>query len=153
MTQRERILAVFGGQTPDVVPYMLDLSHWFYEKMQMPWDLSAAYARPEQELINYHKQAAVGFYMPNLAAMYSATYADDVVSEVETRDVGGAPEIVWRLSTSLGSITRARKWEPRTYAWGISRWGIRTEQDLRVFAQAMASRRYKADWDGYRAWV
>ena len=153
MTQRERILAVFGGQTPDVVPYMLDLSHWFYDKMQMPWDLSTAYTRPELELINYHRQSGAGFYMPNLAAMYSATYADDVVAEVEKRDVGGVPEIVWRLSTPLGSITRARKWEPRTYAWGISQWGIRTEQDLRVFGQAMKSRRYAADWEGYRAWV
>ena len=153
MTQRERILAVFGGQTPDTVPYMLDLSHWFYEKMQMPWDLSTAYTRPEHELINYHRRAGVGFYMPNLAAMYSATYAEDVVAEVEKRDVDGVPEIVWRLSTPLGSITRARKWEPRTYAWGISQWGIRTEQDLRVFAHAMKSRRYSADWEGYRAWV
>jgi len=27
MTTRERILAVYRGQTPDVVPFMLDLSH------------------------------------------------------------------------------------------------------------------------------
>ena len=32
MTMRERILAVYRGETPDVVPYMLDLSHWFYHK-------------------------------------------------------------------------------------------------------------------------
>ena len=32
MTLRERILAVYRGETPDVVPYMLDLSHWFYHK-------------------------------------------------------------------------------------------------------------------------
>ena len=27
MTPRERILAVYNGQKPDRVPYMLDLSH------------------------------------------------------------------------------------------------------------------------------
>src|ERR1017187_1088201 len=38
MTTRERILAVYRGQTPDVVPYMLDLSHWFYHKHHRPCD-------------------------------------------------------------------------------------------------------------------
>ena len=51
MTMRERILAVYRGETPDVVPYMLDLSHWFYHKNRIPWDLSVAYDKPEYELI------------------------------------------------------------------------------------------------------
>ena len=42
MTPRERILAVYRGETPDVVPFMLDLSHWFYHKHQMPVDLLLA---------------------------------------------------------------------------------------------------------------
>ena len=54
MTARERILAVYRGQTPDVVPYMLDLSHWFYHKHHLPWDLSASYEEPEFELIAFH---------------------------------------------------------------------------------------------------
>ena len=82
MTMRERILAVYRGETPDVVPYMLDLSHWFYHKNRIPWDLSVAYDKPEYELIAYHKQAGAGFYMPNLGAFYSAPYGDDVQSEV-----------------------------------------------------------------------
>ena len=51
MTQRERILAVYRGRTPDVVPFMLDLSHWFYHKNRKPWDLSRPYERPEDDLI------------------------------------------------------------------------------------------------------
>ncbi len=78
LTTRERILSVYRGETPDVVPYMLDLSHWFYHRNRMPWDLSIAYDEPERELISYHKEAGAGFYMPNLGSFYSVTYADDV---------------------------------------------------------------------------
>jgi hypothetical protein len=39
MTERERLLAVYDGRTPDQVPYYLDLSHYYYQKFQKPWDL------------------------------------------------------------------------------------------------------------------
>ena len=49
MTERERILAVYRGETPDRVPCMLDLSHWFYHRRKKPWDLSVTYVQPECE--------------------------------------------------------------------------------------------------------
>ncbi|MGC8782485.1 MAG: uroporphyrinogen decarboxylase family protein [Anaerolineae bacterium] len=153
MTQRERILAVYRGATPDVVPYMLDLSHWFYHKNRMPWDLSVAYEKPESELIAYHKQVGAGFYLPNLGAFYRVTYGPDVQAEVVKADHAGAPEIIWRLSTPLGSIERRRMWEETSYSWAITRWGVQSEQDLRVLGYALASRAYEPLWDRYRAWV
>jgi len=153
MTLRERILAVYRGETPDVVPYMLDLSHWFYHKNRIPWDLSVAYDKPESELIAYHKQAGAGFYMPNLGAVYSVAYGDDVQSEVWKEYHDGVPEIVWRLTTPLGSIERRRMWEESSYSWAITRWGVQTEQDLRVLGYALGSRAYAPLWDRYRAWV
>ena len=128
MTHRERILAVYRGETPDVVPYMLDLSHWFYHKNRQPWDLTAVYERPETALIDYHKRADVGFYMPNLAAFYSAGYGPGVRSSVSKGLRNGAPEITWRLETPLGAIERRRVWEESSYSWAISSWGIRDEQ-------------------------
>ena len=153
MTMRERILAVYRGETPDVVPYMLDLSHWFYHKNCIPWDLSVAYDKPEYELIAYHKQAGAGFYMPNLGSVYSVAYGDDVQAEVVKVVHDGVPEIVWRLTTPLGSIERRRMWEESSYSWAITRWGVQTEQDLRVLGYALASRTYAPLWDRYRAWV
>jgi hypothetical protein len=152
MTLRERILAVYRGERPDVVPYMLDLSHWFYWRHRMPWDLSVSYEQPEHPLIDFHRQAGAGFYMPNLATFYTARFPDGVKASTGKRQRGGAPEIVWRLETPLGAIERARVWEERTYAWGISQWGIRSAQDLRVFADAMGRRTFAPRWDNYRAW-
>ncbi|MFA6109548.1 MAG: uroporphyrinogen decarboxylase family protein [Candidatus Latescibacterota bacterium] len=152
MTQRERLLAVYRGETPDLVPFMLDLSHWYYWRHRQPWDLSVAYPEPERGLIDYHRQAGAGFYMPNLGAFYTARFADGVKAVTERREEGGAPEIVWRLETPIGTIERARRWEERTYAWGISRWGIHTERDLEVFAQAMSRRVFAPCWENWRAW-
>lgn len=152
MTQRERILAVYRGQMPDAVPFMLDLSHWYYHRHRRPWDLSAAYEEPERELIDYHRQAGAGFYMPNLGAFYTVTHSPEVRAQTEKRQRGGVPEIVWRLHTPLGSIERARVWSEETYAWGISQWGIAGPQDLEVLAQALGGRRYASCWDRYLAW-
>lgn len=153
MSIRERILSVFKGETPDVVPCMLDLSHWFYHKERMPWDISRSYIEPERELIDYHKKVGVGFYVPNLGHFLSAEYGNGVVAETNKKVVGGNTEIVWRLTTPIGSIERRRIWEERSYSWAIREWGVKSEQDLRVLAYALASRRYKPHWDRYRAWV
>ena len=152
MTPRERILAVYAGETPDVVPFMLDLSHWFYWKHHLPWDLSAAYTEPEYALIDFHRKVGAGFYVPNMGAMYGASFPDDVGATTEKVDAGGVPEIVWRLETGSGTIERRRKWEDSTYAWGISQWGIRTPEELQVFGEAMAHRTYSSDWVQWKAW-
>ncbi len=152
MSPRERILAVYRGQTPDVVPYVLDLSHWFYHSRKMPWDLSVSYIEPERELIDYHRRVGAGFYMPNLAAFYSVIYPPGVTATVAKRSRNGAPEIVWRIETPEGTIERARVWENDTYSWAISQWGVRSEADLRVFRRAMERRRFEPHWDRYQRW-
>ncbi len=124
MNLRQRILAVYRGQTPDVVPFMLDLSHWFYHKNRLPWDLTVAYEKPERELIDYHRKMNVGFYIPNLAAFFSVRYARDVQSEVIKASRDGVPEVTWRFTTPLGKIERKRVWNEASYSWGITRWGL-----------------------------
>ena len=153
MTQRDRILAVYGGEVPDRVPFMLDLSHWFYHRQRRPWDLSQAYERPETELIDEHRRLGVGFYLPNLGAFYAVEYADGVRAETERAERDGRREITWRLHTPAGSIERRRIWEETTYSWPISAWGVRTERDLRLLGQALAARRYRPLWERYRAWT
>jgi uroporphyrinogen decarboxylase-like protein len=151
MTLRERILAVYRGDTPDRVPYMLDLSHWFYHKHKMPWDLSRAYERPECELIDYHKRAGVGFYLANLASFYTVGHTKDVRATT-TKSPDGL-EITWTYETPLGTISRKRRWYEQTYAWAVSEWGLRTERDLRILGDALTARTFSPRWDLYRAWT
>ena len=150
---RERILDVYRGRTPGVVPYMLDLSHWFYHANRRPWDLSKPYMEPERELIDYHKKVGAGFYIPNLGFFYSAAYPDDVKAEVHKQVVDGEPEITWIYETPLGKIQRVRRWHDHTYSWAIKEWGVKTEQDIKVLGYALSNFTYTAHWDRYRAWV
>lgn len=153
MTLRERILAVYQKRTPDCVPYMLDLSHWFYHRNRMPWDLSRSYEKPESELIGYHKRARVGFYLPNLGLFYSSTYGPQVKTETIKEPYRDGWQIIWRLTTPSGRIARKRVWEENSYSWAVSEWGVSNENDLRILGEAMASRTYQPGWDRYRAWV
>ena len=149
---RQRILDVYMGKKPDVVPYALDLSHWFYHHFQMPWDIGAPLEAPERELIDYHNENGIGFYIANLAPFFSTSYGDGVVSESSRETRNGVPAITWRLSTPTGSIERTRVWEESSYSWTIGDWGVRTEEDLRVLGHAMAGRTFTSDWACYNAW-
>jgi len=151
MTQRERILAVYRGETPDTVPFMLDLSHWFYHKNRLPWDISVAYEEPEYELIDYHRKKGVGFYLPNLGSFFRAEYGPDV--KVETMKHPSGDRITWRFTTPSGSIERTRFWEEVSYSWAIADWGVKTEQDMRVLGEAMGGRKFALRPDRYEAWV
>lgn len=151
MTIRERILAVYRGETPDCVPYMLDLSHWFYHRFKKPWDLSKSYDKPEQELFDYHRKHDVGFYMPNLGSFFTVRYEGNVRATVERSDDGRT--ITWTYHTPLGSIRRQRIWEEESYSWGIRQWTINSEDPLRILAHALSHRRYAPQWERYRAWV
>ena len=151
MTHKERIMAVYRGDVPDQVPFMLDLSHWFYHKNRMPWDLSKSYDKPEYELIDYHKRMDVGFYVPNLGSFFKVNYPDDVKTETKKSQDGKA--ITWTFETPIGSISRTRVWHDVTYAWGIEDWCIKTEDQLKVLAYALENRTYKFLPEKYQAWV
>ena len=151
MTPRERILSVYRGEVPDQVPYMLDLSHWFYHKNALAWDISRAYEKPEYELVDYHRKMGVGFYIPNLGAFYETQYPEDVRASTRKSDDGRV--VIWTLETPLGAIARTRVWEDATYAWAISDWAIKTEDELRVLGYALANRSFRFLPERYRAWM
>src|SRR5208337_4387846 len=102
MTERERMLAVYRGETPDQVPFFLDLSHWFAHKHRIPFDLSAAMVEPDWPLIKYHQKVGAGFCMPNLVAYYDTVYPADVLVRTTKRETVHGPEIFWRLENPLG---------------------------------------------------
>ena len=152
MTERERILTVLNGETPDRIPFMLDLSHFYYEKFGKEWNILNGYVKPDTELINYHKKFKAGFYIPNQSLQFSVKYGDNMKVSVETLSVNGNPEIHWKYETPYGEIERIRIWEKSSYSWAIKKWGVTTEQDLKVLGFAMASRTFEPLVKNYLAW-
>lgn len=153
MTERERMLAIYRGETPDRVPFFLDLSHWFYQKHGIPFDLSVAHLEPEWDLIAYHKKVGAGFYVPNLNSYYDVAFPPDVIATTTKEMTPGGPEITWRIETPLGVIERKRRWQEASYSWNISQWGVRTAQDLRVLGYAYGRRQFTPAWERYAPWV
>ena len=153
MTERERLLAVYRGETPDRVPFFLDLSHWFYQKHSIPFDLSVPHLEPEWDLIAYHKKVGAGFYVPNLNSYFDVALPPDVLASTTKEITPHGPEICWRLETPIGTIERKRRWEEKSYSWNVSQWGVRTEQDLRVLGYALSRLQYQPAWDRYTPWV
>lgn len=153
MTPRERILAVYNGQKPDRVPYMLDLSHYYLHRFQLPWDLCNGYPEPDKGLMDFTRKMGAAFYCPQQTYFWKTEFANDVKSSAVTNVVNGVPEIVWRFDTPIGSIERIRVWEPGSYSWAIKKWGVTTEKDLEVLAYAMSSRRYTAIPQNYEDWA
>ena len=82
----------------------------------------------------------------NRMGLDTLAFRPRVLNDVSTVDTSA--ELLGRrlripvVLAPIGSIERTRTWEERSYAWGISRWGIRTEADLRVFGYAMSRRRF-----------
>ena len=152
LTERERLLAVYRGETPDRIPFILDLSHYYYDRCKKPWELLNSYVEPERDLIDYNRKFSAGFYVPNQMKLFNVFYDGDVKSKAWIEKVNGVPETHWRYETSRGAIERVRVWEEQTYSWAIKKWGVETEDDLRVLAEAMSARRYEPLYDNYRAW-
>ena len=152
MTERERLACVYGGETPDQVPLMLDLSHWFYQRHSIPFDLSVAHIEPEADLLDYHREVGAAFCLPNLVSYYDATFASDVVSSVVKEDSPKGPVIRWRLGTPGGTIERSRRWEQSSYSWVVDNWALSTAKDLEIFAEAMSGRRFSPHWERHRVW-
>lgn len=153
MTPRERILAVYNGETPDRVPYMLDLSHYYLHKYNLPWDLCNGYPKPDTGLMDFNRKMGAAFYCPQQTHFWNVSLGDDVKSTAETRVVDGVPEIVWRFETPIGAIERIRVWEQGSYSWAIKKWGVTDEKDLAVLAYAMSSRRFSAIPQNYKEWA
>ena len=152
VTERRRILDVLNRQTPDRVPFMLDMSHYYYHKYNKEWNILNGYVEPEHDLIAFNKQFGAGFYVPNQMLLFSSKHTSGVEPKVEVIDVNGCPEIHWRYETPIGAIERVRVWEPSSYSWAIKRWGVTTEQDLKVLGYVMEHRAFTPLIENYIKW-
>ncbi|MCE5308630.1 MAG: hypothetical protein LLG20_13405 [Acidobacteriales bacterium] len=152
MTERDRLLTVYRGETPDRVPFYLDLSHWFYQSYKVPFDLSVTVHGVEDDLLACHRKFGAGFAIPNRISYFDVSYPPEVRSAVFRQETERGPELTWTIGTPLGAIRRKRLWNEESYSWGISEWGVRSEQDLRVLAYALSRAQYHPAWERYTCW-
>lgn len=149
MTPRERIQAVYQGRTPDQVPLLLDLSHWYKKNRQVFFDLTG-FTSVEFPLVALHRQCGAAIYCET-GSHFDVYYEDESVQSQAWTDRQGVFHT--RFSTPLGTIDEERVFNPASYSYPVKKWLVRDLADLRVLQYALQRRKVRPRFDRYQAWA
>lgn len=136
MTERERLICVLNGGTPDRVPWFADLGHWYRAKLGKPWNLfTITNATPE--MLALHREVKAGWYV-EVGSLHDEQYEGGV----ERERVLEKNEAIERFHTPLGSITMIRCWNQKSFSWDITKHLVETPQDLKILQYAIERRTF-----------
>lgn len=147
MKPNERVQAVYQGRTPDQVPLILDLSHWYKRNMNTGFNL-AGYTQVEQGLVDLHKQVGAVAYV-EMGGFYSLS-AEDTEVKLETSTEDGV--FSTRITTPLGTLHEERVFNPASYSYGIRKHLLESTDDFPVVEFLMARLQCTPKWERFHAW-
>jgi hypothetical protein len=98
MNERERLMKVLKGETPDRVPWFADLGHWYRSQSGEPWDLFNISNRT-QGMLALHKEVKAGWYI-EVGSLHRETYIDGVKREKGINNGLAIEEYI----TSIGNL-------------------------------------------------
>ncbi|HBP39194.1 MAG TPA: hypothetical protein DD640_10755 [Clostridiales bacterium] len=143
MTERERLLCVLQGKTPDQVPWFGDLSHWYQAEAGIPWNLyQPDNAAPE--LLALHREVKAGWYI-GAPGLHEEHYSDGVERERALQD----DRAVEQFHTPIGSLQMIRRWNQTSYSWDIVKHLVETPQDLEILTYAQERKYYVPRFDNW----
>ncbi len=147
MHPNERVQAVYRGQTPDRVPLMLDLSHWYKKNMNVPFNLSG-FTEVEQGLVDLHKRVGAVAYceMGGFYSLYSQS--PEVKLESHTENGVFSTSIV----TPLGSLHEERVFNADSYSYGIRKHLLESTADFAIVEYMMDRLQCRPKWELFHAW-
>ena len=148
MTPKERVKAVYQGQTPDRVPLMLDLSHWYKKNYNVPFDLTG-FKEVEVELVELHKRAGAVCYV-EMGSFFELYFDDDTISDKAWTDENGVFRRV--ITTPLGQLSEERVFEKTSYSYNIRKHLLENVEDFKICNYIMQRYRCRERFDRYKAW-
>lgn len=141
MTERQRLLDVLNGKTPDRVPWFADLGHWFRAESGQQWDLyTINNATPE--MVALHRDVKAALYI-EVGSLHEESYGGQVTRE---RMIKG-DQAIEHFHTSKGSLTMIRRWNPTSFSWDMIKHLIEKPEDLRILTDAQEHRQFKPRYD------
>lgn len=148
MTPRQRLLAVYRGQTPDHVPALADLSYWYAAHgggKFIPGHTNGANNEKIPRLLELHRQTGAAIHL-NLGSFYKEHYDETV------RVHSGVDGELYRhrFETPVGSVEEVRRWSEMTFSWPIVQHMVRSVTDLKVIRYIFEHISYMAHWDDFR---
>lgn len=147
MKPNERVQCLYQGRTPDRVPFMLDLSHWYKRKMNTGFNL-AGYSQVEQGLVDLHKQVGAVAYV-EMGGFYTL-YSSDPEVRQESSTLNGI--FSTRITTPLGSLSEERVFNPDSYAYGIRKYLLESTTDFPIVTYMMERLQCRPRWELFHEW-
>ena len=137
MTNRERLLTLLDGRTPDRVPWFGDLDYW-YSAAKRAGMLDEKYLG--DGYFKLSRDLGAGFYLQGY--MPFRMESDGV--EFETRESDGVVTTV--MVTPKGTLTEISKWLPASSSYGYVKHFVEHDGDLAAFAYYIENLRYSPDY-------
>lgn len=123
MNDRERILALLSGGTPDRVPWFGDLAYWAHA-MEQCGEAPEDWQHTE-DYYSFHRELGVGFYLQGYFAFRPVTEGDVVIEE------GSEGDSRWRsVRTPVGTLEERWRYMPESSAWAPAERMVRSPAHL-----------------------
>lgn len=151
MNWRERLLTVFSGERPYVMPWFADLNYWrpaqdMEEKLADKW-------KGDEGLVRLHKDLNVGMFLsaPSVVECY---YDDgvEVIEKTEQRRRGketSSSTTKTIFSTPIGDIEEAWQYRKLTHSSAPTEYAVKTVADLKVLAYIGEHQDCESHYDDY----
>jgi hypothetical protein len=143
MTERERLLCVLKGETPDRVPWFADLGHWFRAESGQQWNLFKINNCTE-EMAEIHRDVKAGWYI-EVGSLHEEYYEDGVVRD---REIVG-DRAIERYITRIGEIRMERKWNQVSFSWDITKLMVENLDDLKILLYAIERKKFRPKYDNW----
>ena len=143
MTERERLLQVLQGETPDRVPWFADLGHWYRAESGKQWDLFSI-NNCTKEITDLHREVKAGWYV-EVGSLHEEYYEDGVLREREMK--GDTARETFK--TPIGEIFMIRKWSPISFSWDITKLMVENIEDLKILIYAVERKKFKPRYENW----
>lgn len=143
MTERERLLKVLRGETPDRVPWFADLGHWYRSEAGGQWDLFNI-NNCTREMTDLHRDVRAGWYI-EAGSLHEEYFEDNVTREKELH----GDLAVERYITPAGEIFMERKWNPVSFSWDIVKLMVQDLRDLEILIYATERKLFRPKYENW----
>jgi len=144
MNLQERLLAVFSGKEPDVMPWFADLTYWYRAQVYRN-ELPSKYLG-ERGQMQLYRDLGCGSHeeLYNLPGELTYYNVKCVNSMEKLRDNIIIYEEGYR--TPVGEIVAVRKFVPKSVSSPYLKYPVETKQDLKVLQYIYENQEFKPDY-------
>lgn len=144
MNLQERLLAVFSGRQPDVMPWFADLTYWYRAKLYRN-DLPSKYLG-EHDQIRLYRELGCESHEELYNLPGEVTYYD--VKRFSSAEPHRDGTIIYEegFSTPVGRIVGIKKFVPQSASSAHIKYPVQTREDLKVLQYVYKNQEFKPNF-------